>query len=66
MSASGQPLNMIEDVLGTVMNGTTGSGGFCDTGACPAMVGSMMNLFTNISITGAPSTEALSYAGPCA
>ena len=49
-TGDGQPLNMIEDMLGTVMNGTSGSGGFCDTGACPAMVATMMNLFTNISI----------------
>jgi len=52
-------INMIEDTTQTVFDGTTASGGFCDSGHCPDMAGKTMSMFARLAHAGLTS----SYGG---
>jgi hypothetical protein len=38
-------IDMVEDIMKTTMNGTDTSGGWCERGFCPTMLGKMMSMF---------------------
>jgi hypothetical protein len=46
-------LSTADTLSGAIMNGTSGSGGWCDTGACPAMVGRMLALGSKMMVVAA-------------
>ena len=41
-------LNMVEDVMGTAMDGTPGSGGFCNSGHCPEFLARSILMYTRL------------------